>query len=90
MGKRQTTEIFFFQLIVYISIYLWNDHVGFLLCSIFSVITLVLLSISYVVELIEPSKVPRWYFILMWISLLAPALTLLFFIGLEGINFIKA
>jgi hypothetical protein len=45
--------------------------------------------ISYVVEWIEPSKVPRWYFVLMWLSLLAPLVTLFFFAAIHGIQFIE-
>ena len=87
MTNKTIIEIFLAELILYVGVFVWNDHVGFLLCTILGSITLVLLVISYVVELIERSKVPPWYFLLMWISLVAPLITLLFFAGIGGIHF---
>jgi hypothetical protein len=90
MTAKTSIEIFLGELILYVGVFIWNDHVGFLLCTIFGSITLVLLLISYVVELIERSKVPRWYFLLMWISLVAPLITILFFVGIGGIHFMDS
>lgn len=67
------------MLIIYTLIFLWNEHIGYLLSLIMTVVVLAVLLISYVVEWIEPSKVPPGYFRLMWVLFLTPLLTLIFF-----------
>lgn len=79
MSSKRLSEFFLLLLILYTAVFLWNDHVGYLLSSIMSVVVLAILIISYLVELIEPSKVPVGYFRLMWILFFAPLTVLIFF-----------
>ncbi|MCB0666149.1 MAG: hypothetical protein KDC80_10020 [Saprospiraceae bacterium] len=79
MTRRRLSEIFLVLLITYTLIFLWNEHIGYLLCAILSVVVLAVFLISIIVEWIEPSKVPSSYFQLMWVLLLTPLITLVFF-----------
>jgi hypothetical protein len=72
-------EILLVQLIGYIAVFLWDEHVAYLLSLIIAVVVLAVLIISYLVEKVEPSKVPKSYYRLMWILFIAPVLALLFF-----------
>ena len=45
---------------------------------------LAILLISWIVEKIEPSRVPRWYFHLMLASMLAPVLVGLGYLSIMG------
>ncbi|MBK8500761.1 MAG: hypothetical protein IPL46_00375 [Saprospiraceae bacterium] len=75
---RKPLEILLAQLIGYIAVFLWDEHVAYLLSLIIAVIVLAVLIISYLVEKIEPSKVPASYFKLMWILFAAPVIALIF------------
>jgi hypothetical protein len=79
MFRRTSLEILLVQLIGYLIIYLWNDHIGYLLSIIIGSVVFVILMVSYIVEKVEPSKVPSSYFRVMWMLWLAPVLALLFF-----------
>ncbi len=94
MGKNLSfkrlniSEIVLIQLILYTGTYLWNPHIGFLLCLTFMVISFFILIISYILELIERSKVPSWYYRLMWVSILCPLVILIFFTSINGLEFL--
>lgn len=90
LTKRHLLEIFLAQLVLYIAIFLWDDHVGFLLCLIFAVISFAIVVISYIVEFIEKSRVPSWYYQLLWICVICPVLVLLFFSRIGEIRFLAA
>jgi FtsH-binding integral membrane protein len=83
MVSKSPLGLLLVQLIVYILIFLWDDHVGYLLCIIISAVVFTILIISYLVEKVEPSKVPSSYFRTMWILWLAPVIVMLFFAGLN-------
>jgi hypothetical protein len=76
-------EILLVQLIGYITVFLWDQHVAYLLSLIIAVVVLAVLIISYLVEKVEPSKVPPSYFKLMWLLFAAPAMALMFFAALR-------
>ncbi len=82
MLRLRPIEIFLIQFIFYLALWLWNDYVATLVSTIFASICLFILIISLITELIEPSKVPRWYFMLMAASIIAPILAALLFVGL--------
>lgn len=54
-----------------------------LLASIFATLSFVILVISWIVERIEKSKVPSWYYHVMIISIASPLLVMLFFAWLN-------
>lgn len=64
---------------IYLLIWIANDYMAAMLSLIFGSIFLLILLISLVVELVEKSKVPRWYFIFMGLSVLAPIIAALLY-----------
>ena len=82
MNRKRLLEFFLLLLIIYTIVFLWNEHVGYLLTLIMAAVVFAVLLISYLVERIEPSKVPATYFHVMGILFLAPFLVLLFFSSL--------
>ena len=84
MAGLRPIELFLIEFIFYLALWLWNDYVATLVSSVFAVIFLFLLVISYIVEWIEPSKVPTWYYRFMLVSILAPVIAAVLFIGLYG------
>ncbi len=76
MFKLRPIEFFLMQVIGYLGIWLYNDYMGSLLSIVFAGIFLAILIISLIVEWIEPSKVPRSYFLMMLVSVLAPIIAM--------------
>ena len=81
------TEIFLIEAIIYIALWMWNEYVATILTLAFSAIALFILIISLISELIERSKVPRWYFSYMVISILTPLIIGVFFLVLNNGSF---
>lgn len=87
MPKIRPVEIFLIQFIIYCILWLWDDYVASLLTLVFTAIFIFLFIISVLAELIEPSKVPRWYYYFMGISVLAPIMAALVFVLFMGVDF---
>ena len=68
-------EVFLIETIVYIVLWLWNEYVATILTLSFTAIAFFILAVSLISEAIERSKVPRWYFSYMLISVFTPLLT---------------
>jgi len=60
------------QAVIYSGIWLWNEYVATYLTLIFPGMILVILIIGTIADLIEPSRIPRWYYGLMTISIVIP------------------
>ena len=60
------------QAVIYSVIWLWNEYVAAYLTIIFPAMILVILVIGTIADLIEPSRIPRWYYGLMIISIVIP------------------
>lgn len=84
MKKMRAGEILLAEMIIYLLLWFVNEYLATMLSLIFGSICLLILLISLIVEWIERSKVPRWYFMLMLMSVLAPLLTALLFVGING------
>ena len=65
-------EVFLIETIVYIVLWLWNEYVATILTLSFTAIAFFILAVSLISEAIERSKVPRWYFSYMLISVFTP------------------
>jgi len=79
--RRPTTfELFLIQVVLYALIWLISDYAGSFLSAVFACIFLAIFIISLLVEAIERSKVPRWYYWAMVVSFLAPTIVGLFFL----------
>lgn len=87
MQKIRPIEIFLIEFIIYCVLWLWDDYLASLLTAVFPIIFLFLLIISLIAELIERSKVPRWYYYFMGISVIAPILAALVFVFFMGADF---
>lgn len=81
--RLNITEIFLIQAIVYTLLWLWNDYVATLLSLTFSAIAFFILAVSLISELLDRSKVPRWYFSAMIISVVTPLIIGSFFMILK-------
>lgn len=65
-------EIFLLEVIVWLGLWLSNDYLATLLTLILVAIVSAVLLIALMAEAIERSKVPRRYFYVMALSILAP------------------
>ncbi len=85
MNKSRWMEVLLGQLIIYFLLWQFNDYLATILSLIFGAIFLLVLIVSIIVEIIEPSKVPRWYFTAMIASIAAPLLAfgIFFLVGGE-------
>lgn len=79
-------EVFFIELIIFLLLWLVDDYLATILSLTFSGICLGVLIIAGFAELIERSKVPRWYYYVMLVSIIAPLLSGAIYVGLMGGN----
>jgi hypothetical protein len=89
--KLRPIEWFLIQFVLYIGLWLINDYAATLVSVIFIVINAAVLLVAGISELIEPSKVPRSYYIFMAVSILAPLLAGILFLTIIGgdLNWLK-
>ena len=78
------TEVFLIQAVFYTLLWLWNDHAATILTLSFAAIALFILVISLIAEVLDRSKVPRWYFWVMGISIVTPLIIGGFFLTLKN------
>ena len=81
MKKADTSEtrinlaiILLLQAVIYSGLWLWNASVAVYLTLIFPGMILVILIIAGIADLIEPSRIPGWYYGLMIVSIVTPLL----------------
>lgn len=84
MRRPSPLEVFLIQVVIYLLLWLSDDYMATLVSAAFAGIFLCIWLLSLVVELIERSKVPKWYFRYMFVSALAPILVSLLFFGIYG------
>ncbi len=77
-------EFFLIQFVCYLGLWLYDDYLGSLMSILLAGVFLVILLVSLIVEWIEPSRVPRKYFYMMGVSVLAPLLALVVYLGVMG------
>ena len=82
--KFSVIEVFLFQIVVYILLWLWDDFIGLFLTITFSTIAFLILVVAIISEMIERSKVPKSYFLYMISAILAPILVLIAFYLING------
>lgn len=87
MKKIRPIEIFLIEFIIYSLLWLWNDYVASMLTVVMTAICFFILIVSLLAELVERSKVPRWYYYFMAISVAAPIIVALTFIYFMGADF---
>lgn len=82
--KLSLGEILVLQLIVWMALWLTNDYVATLLTLCIGAVVLSVLIVALLSEAVERSKVPRQYFYIMGISLIAMILTAVLYIFILG------
>lgn len=85
MRRPSALELFLMQVIVYFLLWLYDDYLASLASLILGCMFLLILLISLLVEKIESSKVPPWYYTYMAASFLAPLVTGILFLLIYGI-----
>ena len=80
MKRIRPFEIFLIELVIYLFIWVVNDYMASMISLIFGCILLLILLASFVMEMVEKSKVPRSYFIIMGLSVLAPVIAALLYL----------
>ncbi|GJM34863.1 MAG: hypothetical protein DHS20C18_38640 [Saprospiraceae bacterium] len=84
MQKLRAGELLLVEIIVYILLWIVNDYLASMLSLILAGICLMVLLFSLAAELIEKSNVPRWFFSMLVVSVLAPLIAAALFIGFSG------
>lgn len=82
--KIRPLELFLIEVVLYFILWLTNDYLATLLSLVFGGIFLLLWLFSLTAELIERSKVPRWYFQGMFVSFLAPLIVAIIYLSITG------
>lgn len=84
-------EIFLLELTLWLALWLGNDYFATLLTLIIGAILTAVLIIALISELIERSKVPRRYFWIMSVSILAPLAAMACYMFIFGgkLNFLE-
>ncbi len=72
INTNQFILIILLQAILYSSIWLWNEFVASYITLVFPAMILVILLISAIADWIEPSRIPKWYYVIMIVSILVP------------------
>lgn len=81
------SEILLLEVAIWLAVWLLNDYMAALLTLIVAAIVSAVLVIALLAEAIERSKVPRWYFWVMGLSILAPIISALLYALLFGGKF---
>ncbi len=84
MLKLRPIEWFLIQFFLHILLWLFDDYIATLISAVFIVIFSVILLVAGIAELLEPSKVPRSYYLFMMVSILAPFLAGALFLMIIG------
>jgi hypothetical protein len=77
-------QIFLIEFAVWLALWLLDDYLASLLTLIVAAIVSAVLIIALLSELIERSRVPRRYFYIMALSLVAPVLAAGIYLALFG------
>lgn len=79
-----TLLLFLLNVIIYSGLMLYDEYAGFLLAVILGSISFAIWGISLIVEWIQPSKVTKTYYGLVFAGWLGPLVAIFGFIALRG------
>ena len=82
--RLSNVEVFLLQVAVWLGLWLLDDYLATLLTLVLTAIVFAVLVVALVAEWIERSRVPRRYFVVMGISVAAPVVAALIYVGLMG------
>ncbi len=74
MSRFGSLELFIVEFILFAILWLCSDFIGTMFSLGIPLTALFILIISLIAEWIEPSKVPRWYFNFMIVTIITPLL----------------
>lgn len=77
-------EIFLFEVVAWLGLWLLNDYLATLLTLILGAIVSAVLLVALMAEAIERSKVPRRYFYVMALSVAAPVVAAVLYLFIFG------
>ncbi len=77
-------ELFLLEIVVWLALWLLNDYMATLLTLIITAIVFAILVIALLAEAIERSKVPRRYFWIMGLSVVAPVFAAVLYLLIFG------
>lgn len=77
-------EIFLLEVVVWLGLWLFDDYLATLLTLVVVAIVLAVLIIALMAEAIERSKVPRKYFYVMLLSIVAPVVAGVLYLSIFG------
>ncbi|MCC7465743.1 MAG: hypothetical protein IT261_05715 [Saprospiraceae bacterium] len=86
MFRLSLLEIFLLELVIWLGLWLMNDYIATLLTLIITAIVSAVLLIALISELMERSKVPKKYFHVMAISIVAPLISAAMYMIIFGGN----
>ncbi len=84
MERIRPLEILLLETILYLLLWMADDYLATMLSLFIGGIFLLILLVSLVVELVERSRAPRWYFTFMGVSVIAPILAALLYAFFNG------
>lgn len=69
---QQLAIVVMSEFVVYAAAWLWNEYVAAYATIILPGIIFVVFLLALIADWIEPSRIPKWYYIVMIISILVP------------------
>jgi len=74
------------ECVLFCAVWLWDEYVASYATIILPGVMAVILLLSLIADWIEPSRIPKWYYYIMVISILIPLVVGMFFIYIYGGN----
>lgn len=84
MLRVSILEIFLLELVIWMGLWLMNDYIATLLTLIVASIVSAVLLIALISEWLERSRVPKKYFQVMALSIVAPLISAALYMALFG------
>lgn len=84
LKKLKLEEILLIEIIFYFALWMFDEYMATVISLIFGVICLMILLTSLVVEKIEKSNVPKFYYKVLAVSVIAPIVAVVIYSGIIG------
>ncbi len=84
LKKLKLEEILLIEIIFYFALWMYDEYLASVISLIFGVICLMILLTSLVVEKIEKSNVPKFFYKILTVSVIAPIVAVVIYSGIVG------
>lgn len=84
LKKLKLEEILLIEIIFYFAVWMIDEYMATMISLIFGTICLMILLTSLVVDKIEKSNVPQWYYKVLTVSVIAPIVAAMIYSGIIG------